>query len=364
MSVTSHLKDLLTKMGGTPKDGDSTSVLIDKIEDVYDGSSEGGSAGVSSYNDLTDRPFDVTKDYTVLFEETVTAEESPDGICSANLAYAEIVNNDSIKVTVDGVEYSCEKYTADATVAPEGSAFYGAGLSVSDSGLSVDFSEYPFCMGSVPTNVPRNTLLLQNPGTHTIKVETYSSDNITTTDDFEKAVNSVQNCSNSFFIITRYVDEVKDSEIVGETIATFKLDKTVNEIRSACEKGIPIYMRDDTTSVKIIDYRSGAYDYPTFVPKTNTSALLSSSGCTSTTTRNVRLCTNEFAASWLQENVDDFCYAGQPILVSTVAAETVPNSGKLAGLKITTSKETLDFNCNAGSVYPWYEQDFGYDVEG
>lgn len=35
MSVTSHLKDLLTKMGGTPKDGDSTSILIDKIEDVY-----------------------------------------------------------------------------------------------------------------------------------------------------------------------------------------------------------------------------------------------------------------------------------------------------------------------------------------
>ena len=364
MSVTSHLKDLLTKMGGTPKDGDSTSVLIDKIEDVYDSSgSGGGSGGVSSYNDLTDRPFDVTKGYTTLFEETVTAEENPDGICDAKLTYAEIVNNDSIKVTVDGVEYSCEKYTADATVAPEGSAFYGAGFSVSDSGMSVDFSEYPFCMGSVPTDTPQNTLLLQNPGTHTIKVET-SSENITTTNDFEKAVNSVQNDSNSCFIITRYVDEAKDAEIAEMTTATFKLDKTVDEIRSACEKGIPIYMRDDTTSVKIIDYRSGAYDYPTFIPKTNTSALLSSSGCTSTTTRNVRLCTNEFAASWLQESVDDFCYAGRPILVSTVAAETVPKSGKLAGLKITTLKETLDFNCNAGSDYPWYEQGFGYDVEG
>ena len=42
MSVTSHLKDLLTKMGGTPKVGDSTSVLIDKIEDVYDSSGSGG----------------------------------------------------------------------------------------------------------------------------------------------------------------------------------------------------------------------------------------------------------------------------------------------------------------------------------
>ena len=48
MSVTSHLKDLLIKMGGTPKNGDSTSVLIDKIEDVYDGSgSDGGSSGGS-----------------------------------------------------------------------------------------------------------------------------------------------------------------------------------------------------------------------------------------------------------------------------------------------------------------------------
>ena len=44
MSVTSHLKDLLTKMGGTPKDGDSTSVLIDKIEDVYNGAGGGGSS--------------------------------------------------------------------------------------------------------------------------------------------------------------------------------------------------------------------------------------------------------------------------------------------------------------------------------
>ena len=42
-SVTSHLKDLLTKMGGTPKAGDSTSVLIDKIEDVYGGSGGNGS---------------------------------------------------------------------------------------------------------------------------------------------------------------------------------------------------------------------------------------------------------------------------------------------------------------------------------
>lgn len=36
-SVTSHLKDLLSKMGGSPKDGDSTSILIDKIEDLYAG---------------------------------------------------------------------------------------------------------------------------------------------------------------------------------------------------------------------------------------------------------------------------------------------------------------------------------------
>lgn len=68
MSVTSHLKDLLTKMGGTPKDGDSTSVLIDKIEDVYNGSGSGGggSSGGSGDNlivtiyadDMVDNPKD------------------------------------------------------------------------------------------------------------------------------------------------------------------------------------------------------------------------------------------------------------------------------------------------------------------
>ena len=48
MSVTSHLKDLLIKMGGTPKNGDSTSILIDKIEDVYNGSGSGGGSGTDS----------------------------------------------------------------------------------------------------------------------------------------------------------------------------------------------------------------------------------------------------------------------------------------------------------------------------
>ena len=48
MSVTSHLKDLLTKMGGTPKNGDSTSVLIDKIEDVYNGSGSGEGSSTNS----------------------------------------------------------------------------------------------------------------------------------------------------------------------------------------------------------------------------------------------------------------------------------------------------------------------------
>ncbi len=106
MSVTSHLKDLLTKMGGTPKNGDSTSVLIDKIEDVYGGSGSGGgnSGGVSSYNDLTDRPFDVTKDYVTLFEETVTVEEQS-GVYGAQLAYTGTLDEDIIKVTNAGNSY-------------------------------------------------------------------------------------------------------------------------------------------------------------------------------------------------------------------------------------------------------------------
>lgn len=363
MSVTSHLKDLLTKMGGTPKTGDSTSVLIDKIEDVYNGSSGGGSAGVSSYNDLTDRPFDVTKDYTVLFEETVTAEESPDGICRANLAYAEIVNNDSIKVTFDGVEYICEKYTV--TVRPEGLVLYGAGFSISDSGPSVDFSEYPFCIASIPDDTPpnaTNNLLLKDPGTHTIKVET-GSENITTTDDFEKAVNSVCNDSDNYFIITRYVDSAEDVAADNKTRAIFKLDKTVDEIRSVCEKGIPIYMHDDTTSAKIIDAHSDVDDCPTFIPKTNTGNLLYDNGITNIV-NGVRLCANEVAASVVRENSDNFCYTGCPILVSTVAAKIVSESGVLAGLKITTSKETLEFYCNTSSDYPWYDQNFGYNMDG
>lgn len=45
MSVTSHLKDILTKMEGSPEDGDSTTILLDKIEDVY---GENGSSQAQS----------------------------------------------------------------------------------------------------------------------------------------------------------------------------------------------------------------------------------------------------------------------------------------------------------------------------
>ena len=77
MSVTSHLKDLLTKMGGTPKNGDSTSVLIDKIEDVYASGSGGGSSAsdlplvVTIYaDDAVDGEVDNTAEVTLKLNKT------------------------------------------------------------------------------------------------------------------------------------------------------------------------------------------------------------------------------------------------------------------------------------------------------
>ena len=78
MSVTSHLKDLLTKMGGTPKDGDSTSVLIDKIEDVYDDSGSGGGSSASDLplvvtiyaDDAVDGDVDNTAEVTLQLNKT------------------------------------------------------------------------------------------------------------------------------------------------------------------------------------------------------------------------------------------------------------------------------------------------------
>lgn len=82
MSVTSHLKDLLTKMGGTPKNGDSTSVLIDKIEDVY----ASGSGGGSSASDL---PLVVT----IYADDAVDAEEdnAADVTLKLNKTFSEIL---------------------------------------------------------------------------------------------------------------------------------------------------------------------------------------------------------------------------------------------------------------------------------
>ena len=287
MSVTSHLKDLLTKMGGTPKNGDSTSVLIDKIEDVYNGSGGGSSGGVSSYNDLTDRPFDVTKDYITLFEETVTVEERS-GAYGAQLAYTGGLDEDIIKVTFDGTEYICEKYTPDGF--PEGSWFYGGIYSENGAAAEedrLDFSEYPFIIGL-------GTIITEMPGTHTVKVMINSED-ISTTEDFEKAVKSINSSGSSdtllgaIFPIKLTCEKISDTVLTvsgGKTgpteenfiLANLKLDKTANEIYNAICSGSKILLYFDGPVFNNSFYRSNLSimmnSLPIMIPKVNISTLL------------------------------------------------------------------------------------------
>ena len=355
MSVTSHLKDLLTKMGGTPKNGDSTSVLIDKIEDVYNGSGSGGggsSGGVSSYNDLTDRPFDVTKDYITLFEETVTAEERS-GVYGAQLAYTGTLDEDIIKVTFDGTEYICEKYIPDlGNLGPHGS-FYG-GI-YSESGP--DFSEYPFIIG------PNNIIMTEMPGTHTIKVET-GSENITTTEDFEKAVNSVQNnssgsSSGNTFVVTIYADTAEDIAGSVEGVEVhFKMDKTLRQIMGAYDNGVIVTLMLD--GMKRFDpavFNDEKYDtnhpYTWFCPRANNSEHLNSLGYMNN--GGISVVSSEFVNQYGGTN-DEFGYYTVQFAYARFFCEKEPNIPYHCGFEVSDESLPLDFldafDCDNLDDYP------------
>lgn len=123
----------------------------------------GGSGGVSSYNDLTDRPFWMEKTkkpfpFGVITVTTNYDDESGFNFATGNVGFAKGATN---YVVFDGVEYECEPHYSDV--------FEEVGIGSSDS----SFSDYPFFImqGIIATKTTGEHTVEQFYGASEVKAE-------------------------------------------------------------------------------------------------------------------------------------------------------------------------------------------------
>lgn len=123
----------------------------------------------------TNPGYSCTETITLLTDESVTTvfDEVNN---SGTLAYSTSIDADTIRVTFDGTEYTC-----NIQEGPMGK-LYGAPMGV----WGLDWSEYPFQISSGL----RNDIYTETAGTYQVKIETVE-EVVETTPCFEKAVNSV-----------------------------------------------------------------------------------------------------------------------------------------------------------------------------
>ena len=148
-------------------------ITAEKLNKLENGLAEccgGGDAGYSC-----------SEEWVMLTEESVTtAVIEGDPFAVGNFTYSELITADTIKVTFNGAEYTCDKISA-----PIGNA-YGA-----NGELGFDLSEYPFAILSFsdPFGV-HNNFYTETAGTYSIKIETLE-EIVETSECFNKAVHSI-----------------------------------------------------------------------------------------------------------------------------------------------------------------------------
>ena len=109
-----------------------------------------------------------------LFTEENVTTISQNAMNVGQFSYSQIIDADSLIVTIDGTSYEVSKFGT-------GDFIYG-GFS-QKSGL--DFSEYPFAIWSSTNG---NTLYTPQSGTYSVKIESLIGETVTTSECFEKAV--------------------------------------------------------------------------------------------------------------------------------------------------------------------------------
>jgi len=137
-------------------------ITAEKLNHIEDGIAdmEGGDAG-----------YECTETVTELFNETVTTTESQ-GVNMATFAYSQNITADVLRVTFDGVEYTCERTNVSSI------SLYGASN-------PTDFSEYPFLIQTNGTGT--NMIYTESAGEHSVNAKAVDI-SLSTTPCFERAV--------------------------------------------------------------------------------------------------------------------------------------------------------------------------------
>lgn len=137
-------------------------VYYQQLLEKMNGLSGGTEAGVTSWNDLEDKPFYVTEGVeNAVFDEVVdisTTYDNVEYIGEYNELQTQILNSGSLyNVTIDGVEYNNIECYMDYIYA------------MLDSGMGEYYSKYPFCIYQDEAQLTIK-LYQMNPGNHSIKI--------------------------------------------------------------------------------------------------------------------------------------------------------------------------------------------------
>lgn len=181
--------------------------------------------------------YSCTETVTLLTDESVTTvfDEVNN---SGKLAYSTSIDADTIRVTFDGTEYTCNAQEGEM------GTLYGAPMGEE----GIDWSEYPFQISSGL----RNDIYTETAGTYQVKIETVE-EVIETTPCFEKAVNSVVGggsggAGGTEPLIVRY-----DHTEVNGNIYTHYFDRTWQEVANALTNFTPIYIHGFTAHSEYIE---------------------------------------------------------------------------------------------------------------
>lgn len=205
MALGHWLKDYIGPRGSGGSGGDIPTPTIEDAGKVL-AVSDAGQYELSA-NSGCDPGYSCTEEWVTLTDESVTTAEGEYGSVGT-LAYSTPIDADTIKVTFNGTEYTCDKTLMG------GSVSYGG---VGEQGP--DFSEYPFAIISIAES--GNILYTETAGTYQVKIEAVVPTSVSITSCFKKAVTEaskplVLNINNN--TLDKTFAEIRDAYLSGRTV--------------------------------------------------------------------------------------------------------------------------------------------------
>ena len=169
-------------------------VTADKLNHMEEGIANAGGSGDVGYS--------CTEESVTLTDESVITTQQGN-YSAGRLSYSGSITADTISVTFNGVEYTCQRMANDGD--------YGA--SYNSDTQSFNWSEYPF-------NLYDGAVSTENAGTYQIKIETVE-ETIETSECFNKAVKSVSD--RGYECIENYIEISYEQTIDNDNNASINL---------------------------------------------------------------------------------------------------------------------------------------------